>query len=36
MEYGDDMLTSAYVHALRRLDDAIEALGTQGYFRDQT
>jgi glutamate dehydrogenase (NADP+) len=31
-----DMRTATYVHALRRLDDAIEALGTQGYFNDNS
>jgi len=35
-ELNIDMRTAAYVHALRRLDDAIEALGTQGYFNGQT
>ena len=32
----EEALTSAYVHALRRLDDAIEEPGTQGYFNGQT
>jgi glutamate dehydrogenase (NADP+) len=27
------MRTAAYAHALQRLDDGVEALGTQGFFR---
>ncbi len=34
-EHGLDMRTAAYVHALNRLGSAIEAQGTQRYFRPQ-
>ena len=35
-EKSIDMRTAAYVHALRRLGEAIEAKGTRVYFSENT
>jgi glutamate dehydrogenase (NADP+) len=33
-EHGTDMRTAAYVHALQRMGEALEALGTYSYFHE--
>jgi glutamate dehydrogenase (NADP+) len=32
-KHGIDMRTAAYVHALNRIGQAIEAVGTQSFFQ---